>query len=74
MTNPVTEHPNAVVGGGAPTSVAAILYLLGLFGVDIPDPSLGAGIAIGGGISALALLIGRVGIRGIARHLWGGRS
>lgn len=68
------NHPNAAVGGGLPGSIAAILYLARVAGVDLPDPPLEAGIAIGAGISALALLVGRRGLSGIGRALWRGSS
>lgn len=66
------KHPNTVVGGGLPGSVAAILYALRLAGVEVPDPPLEVGLVIAAALSAAALLIGRRGIRGIARLFWRG--
>lgn len=68
------KHPNATVGGGAPAAAATILYLLSLFGIDLPDPPLEVGILIGGVLAAVFLFIGRKGLRGIGRLLWQGDS
>lgn len=68
MTNP---HPNATVGLTAGSGGGALLAWLldGALGWNVPPV---ACAAIAGGVAGLALLIGRSGIVGIARHLWYG--
>jgi hypothetical protein len=68
----MSNNPNAVVGGGIPGSVAAILFVLRVAGVEIPDPPLEAGIAIGAVLSGTVLLIGRRGIKGVIGLVWKG--
>jgi hypothetical protein len=66
----VGKHPNALVAGGSGIGGGAlVVWLLGLGGVDM-TPEVGAMIA--GGIASAALLVGRKGIRGIARAVWRG--
>lgn len=63
-------HPNAVVGGTAGIGGGTlVVWLLGLAGVEM-TPEVGALIA--GAASTVALLIGRKGVRGIARAIWRG--
>lgn len=66
----IAKHPNAVVGGTAGIGGGTlVVWLLGLAGVDM-TPEVGALIA--GGASTAALLVGRKGVRGIARAVWRG--
>jgi len=65
-------HPNARAAAGAGGTVAVVIYLLSLFGISVPDPPLAVGVAIGGAVSAIFLLVGRAGIRGVFRLLWRG--
>ena len=70
----MTNHPNALAGGGSSLVVAAIVYLLSLIGVSIPEPPLAVGIFLGGCVCAVVLFIGREGLRGVFRLVWQGRS
>lgn len=66
------RHPNAAVAGTSGAGLGTLLvYLLGKAGVDV-EPA--AASAIAGGVAALALFIGRNGIRGAIRLLWRGRT
>lgn len=64
------ENPNAVVGGTAGIGGGTlVVWLLGVAGVDM-TPEVGALIA--GALASAALVIGRKGVRGIARAVWRG--
>lgn len=66
------KHPNALIAAGTGIGLGnAIVEILATIGIEISG-NLGATIA--GGLAALALLIGRKGIRGIARVFWRGGS
>lgn len=66
----VGKHPNAIVGGTAGIGGGTlVVWLLGTAGVEM-TPEVGALIA--GAASTLALLVGRKGIRGLARAVWRG--
>ena len=64
------KHPNAVVGGLAGSAGgAALIEILDLFGVHVTG---GTAVWLAGGLTAVALFIGRRGFRGLARMLWRG--
>jgi hypothetical protein len=70
MSGPVGKHPNAIVagtsgGGGG----VLVVWLLGLAGVEM-TPEIGALIA--GALGSAALIVGRKGVRGLARAIWRG--
>jgi hypothetical protein len=63
-------HPNATVGSvSAAGGGALIVWVLSLLGVDV-DPYIATVIA--GGVAGLLLLVGRKGVKGVARVLWSG--
>lgn len=65
------KHPNAIIGGGSGIALGpAVVEVLALAGVEISS-TLGA--VIGALAAGAVLLIGRDGVRGIARTLWHGR-
>lgn len=70
----MSNHPNAWTAAGAGWICAALIYLLGLFGVTVPDPPLEVAVGVGGMFSALALFVGRKGLKGLAARLWRGRE
>lgn len=67
-------HPNAAAAAASAWIAAALIYLLGLFGVSVPDPPLEVAIGLGGIASALALFIGRRGVRGLVSLIWRGQG
>lgn len=68
----VVKHPNALVGtaGGAGLG-PAVVEVLALFDVEVSG-TLGA--VIGGAAAGIVLMVGRKGVRGIARTVWAGNS
>ena len=61
------HHPNAVVGGLAGSAGgAALIEILDLFGVHVTG---GTAVWLAGGLTALALLIGRRGFAGVWQTL-----
>ena len=64
-------HPNAFLGGvgGGIGGGALAVYALHRFGVDITDYE---GALIAGGISTLVLFVGRNGLQGLLKLVWGG--
>lgn len=65
------SHPNAVAGGGGYALAAVIVYLADLFGLAVPLP---IALVAAGAAGTLVLLIGRKGLKGIARTVWGGAA
>jgi hypothetical protein len=66
----IAKHPNASVALGSGSGLGAlVVWFVGLSGASMP-PEVGA--SIGGVIAAVALFIGRRGIRGVIRDLWQG--
>ena len=72
MSNPVTDNPNAAVGGisGIGGGIL-VVYVLGLLGVDVDQY---AAAAIAGAVSTIALFIGKNGIKGALGIFWRGRT
>lgn len=57
------KHPNAVVGGTASIGGGeAVVEILDALGVHVSGP---IGVLIAGGIAAVALFIGRRGLKGV---------
>lgn len=66
------KHPNAVVGGTAASGCGVlIVWLADLVGYTIPPLVVPV---LAGMCAALALAIGRDGIKGIAHRIWSGRD
>ena len=68
------KHPNATAAGTAAGVVGAVLWLLEAAGVDVPEPPVHVTVWIGGAVSAVVLVIGRDGLRGLARRIWRGET
>lgn len=62
-------HPNATVATGTTGAGVLVVWLLGHFGVSVSAED---GAAIAGIATAVLLFVGRNGIRGIIRRIWGG--
>jgi hypothetical protein len=66
----VTEHPNAIAGGSIGITTVLLIFLADRYGVVNVGPvegAAGATVLISAG-----LLLGKKGVRGIARMLWRG--
>lgn len=65
------DNANATAAGGSTGVGLFLVWLLGHVGVDM-----GAEVAVvvAGGLTTFVLLVGRDGVRGIARTIWRGRS
>jgi hypothetical protein len=68
---PVQAHPNATVAGGLTGLSALVVAVAGWFGAAITATQ---AVAISGGITTVGLLIGKRGIRGLARVVWRGQG
>lgn len=68
------SHPNAASALGTGGAVAAILWLLSVLGVHVPEPPLEVSIFLGSLAAALVLAIGRRGLVGIGHLIWRGQS
>jgi hypothetical protein len=66
----MTKHPNATVAVGSGGAAVLLVYLAGLFGLDVPAE---VAAAASGLLAGAVLLIGRDGVRGIARTFWRGK-
>jgi hypothetical protein len=71
MPNIVSENPNASIAGGTTLLGTLVVYLISLAGVDL---SAEAGAAIAGFITVVVLFIGRSGIKGAIKRVWGGEE
>lgn len=68
----MSRHPNATVALVAGSGLGSITaWVLALAGAPVP-PEVAAAIA--GGIAAFGLMVGRDGLRGVARAVWYGKS
>jgi len=65
------KHPNAAVAAGGSSLSAIIVWLLGHFHVALSAED---GAIIAGAVSAVVLFIGREGIKGAWRRVWGGED
>ena len=65
------KHPNAAVAAGGSSLSAIIVWLLGHFHVALSAED---GAIIAGAVSAVVLFIGREGIKGAWRRVWGGQD
>jgi hypothetical protein len=66
----IAKHPNASVALGSGSGLGAlVVWLVGLSGTAMPAE---VGAAIGGSVAAVALFIGRRGIKGVIHALWQG--
>ena len=66
----IARHPNASVALGSGSGVGAlVVWIVGLSGTAMP-PEVGA--AMGGVVAAIALVIGRRGIKGVLTAIWRG--
>lgn len=68
-TTPLGKHPNTALSIGTGSAGVLIIWLLGHLGVSMPNE---VAVLIAGGVTSLALLIGRKGVKGIGRLLWHG--
>lgn len=64
-------HPNATTAGGTGGAGLVVVWLLGRAGITL---SAEEGGAIAAGAATLALLIGRNGVKGLARAVWKGKG
>lgn len=66
----IPGHPNASVAGGLTGVSALVVAVAGWLGASLTTTQ---AVAISGAITTLGLLIGRKGIRGLARMIWRGQ-
>ena len=70
LPQPIRRHPNAMTAGVSGVGVGTlIVWALGHWGISM-DAEVAAVIA--GMVSSVALLIGKAGLRGLARLIWRG--
>jgi hypothetical protein len=68
----IAKHPNATVALGSGSGLGAlIVWIVGIGGIAMPAE---VGAVIAGVVAAVALLIGREGIKGLLRALWIGNQ
>lgn len=66
------KHPNAVVGGTSATGLGLlIVYVAAMFGIVIPPE---VAVVVAAACGAAVLMVGRSGVRGVARRLWKGEA
>ena len=70
-TNPVKDHPQATAVAGSGLSGVFMVWVLGHFGLDM-GAEVGASVAAG--FTFVLALIGRKGVKGIARTIWRGQE
>ena len=65
----MTTNPNATAAVGSGGAAVILVYVAGLFGLEVPAEvaAAAAGLLAGG-----VLLFGRRGVRGLARRFWRG--
>lgn len=71
MLGPIKNNPNASVAGGTTGLGVIVVFVLGALGVPVPPEVAVAGVGL---VSTAVLVIGRRGIRGIARSIWRGNE
>jgi hypothetical protein len=64
-------HPNSTVAAGGAGAGALVIWAASRFGVTLTAYE---GIAVASGLSTAALLVGRDGIKGLARVVWKGKG
>jgi len=64
-------HPNATAAGGASILAVLVLLVARYLGLELTGEE---GAAVAGGLATVTLLVGRNGVRGIARTFWRGSS
>ncbi len=70
--NIVTNNPNATLALGSGSGLGAfVIWVAQMGGASIP-PEIAA--IVGGGVAAVALFIGRSGLRGVVRVVWRGKD
>ncbi len=67
----VSQNPNATLAAGSTSVGVAVIYVLGLAGVN-PTPE--AAAALSGIATSLLLFIGHSGVRGFFVMCWRGRT
>lgn len=67
----VQQHPNASLAGGLTGLSALVVAVAGWLGAALTATQ---AVAISGGITTLGLLIGKRGVKGLARLLWKGEQ
>jgi len=67
----MVKNPNAAVAAGGSSLSAIIVWLLGHFHVALSAED---GAIVAGAVSAVVLFIGREGIKGAWRRVWGGED
>jgi hypothetical protein len=65
------KNPNAAVAGGGTSLSVLVVWLLGHFHVALSAED---GAVIAGALATVVLFIGREGIRGVWRRIWGGEQ
>lgn len=65
------KNPNAAVAAGGSSLSAIVVWLLGHFHVALSAED---GAVIAGAVSAVVLFVGREGIKGAWKRIWGGQG
>lgn len=63
------KHPQTVVGGGMSALALIAFYAARAAGYELPGDQ---AIILAGGLTTVALFVGRTGVRGVARIIWRG--
>jgi hypothetical protein len=66
-----SENPNATLAAGSTSVGVAVIYLLGLAGIN-PTPE--AAAALSGIATSILLYIGHKGVKGFCVAIWSGRK
>jgi hypothetical protein len=69
MSGPVSNNPNASLAAGSTGVGVVVIYLLGLLGVSLSPE---VAVALGGGVTAALLFVGKNGLKGVWRVIWRG--
>jgi len=65
------NHPNAAVAGGGTGLAVFVVWLAGYLHLSLSAED---GAAIAGGLATVVLFVGREGIKGAWKRIWGGQD
>ena len=65
------KHPNAAVAAGGSSLSVIVVWLLGRFHVALSAED---GAIVAGVVASVALFVGRNGLKGVWKRLWGGQD